>query len=101
ATPVPNAAEALNQAYARLLPVFNSSNAEFLTPFTLELTNNEIGFRGVPFISPYLQAKQEPAGQFLLAGAFPNSPRSKPLPADLFMRLAGKNLRFFPLGITA
>ena len=101
AMPVPNAAEALNQAYARLLPVFNSSNAEFLTPFTLELTNNEIGFRGVPFISPYLQAKQEPAGQFLLAGAFPNSPRSKPLPTDLFMRLAEKNLVFYHWEITA
>ena len=101
AIPVPNAAEALNQVYARLLPVFNSSNAEFLTPFTLELTNNEIGFRGVPFVAPYLQAKSEPAGQFLLAGAFPNSPRSKPLPADLFTRLAEKNLVFYHWEITA
>jgi hypothetical protein len=72
-----------------------------MMPFTLELTNNEITLSGVPFAAPYLQAKREPAGQFLFAGAFPNSPRSQPLPADLFKLLAEKNLLFYHWEITA
>ncbi len=44
--------------------------------------------------APYIQAVREPAGQFLLAGVFPNTPRSKPLPPELFQRLAAKDLVF-------
>lgn len=103
AMPVANAAEALAQAHARLQPVFDEKNAPgtFLTPFQLELTTNALTFTGVPFIAPYLRAIREPAGQFLLAGAFPNTPRSKLLPADLFQQLAVKNLVFYHWEITA
>lgn len=101
AIPVPNALDALNQAYVRLLPVFKDGDRKFLSPFTLVQTNKEINFRGVPFISPYLKAVSEPAGQFLLAGVFPNTPRSKPLPPELFQRLAQKNLLFYHWEITA
>ncbi len=101
AVPVPNAADALQQAYARLSPVFSASNPQLFAPFSLEMTNSEIMLIGAPFIAPYLQAKREAAGEFLLAGAFPNTPRSKPLPPELFARLAEKNLLFYHWEITA
>ena len=102
ALPVPNAADALQQAYARLKPPVESSQPNtMMMPFSLELTNNEITLGGVPFIAPFIQAKTEPEGQFLLAGAFPNTPRSKPLPPELFTRLAEKNLVFYHWEITA
>ena len=102
--PFADATDALAQAYARLQPVFNPqtpSPGNFLTPFTLERTNNEISLIGIPFIAPYLRTVREPAGQFLLAGAFPNTPRSKPLPPELFQRLAASNLVLYHWEITA
>jgi hypothetical protein len=103
AAPYADASAALSQAHARLQPFFNPQdpNPNFLTPFQLFRTNNEISIRGVPFASPYVRAIKEPAGQFLLAGAFPNSPRSKPLPAELFQRLADINLVFYHWEITS
>ena len=102
AIPVPNAMDALQQAYARLKPHFESSAPTgFLMPFTLELTNRQISLLGAPFISPYLEAKQERAGQFLLAGAFPNTPGPAPLPPELLTRLAEKNLVFYHWEVTA
>jgi hypothetical protein len=58
AIPVPEAANALAQANARLVPVFSAANARdyFVTPVTPEMTNNEIGWTGMPFIAPYLRA---------------------------------------------
>lgn len=103
AVPVPDGASALAQAYARLKPVLEATNREnsFLMHFSLELTNNEINFRGVPFVSPFLRVLKEPAGQFLFAGGFPNTPRGKSLPPELLARLADKNLLFYHWEITA
>lgn len=103
AVPVPNAARALVQVYAQLKPVLEATNREnpFLMHFSLELTNNQINFQGVPFVSPFLRTLQEPAGQFLFAGGFPNTPRGKPLPPELLARLADKNLLFYHWEITA
>lgn len=103
AVPVNNADDALSQAYARLQPVINAQNGQgtFMTQFSLQKTNNQISLVGTPFISPYLQAVREPAGQFLLAGVFPNTPRSKPLPPELFQRLATPNLVLYHWEITA
>ena len=101
AIPVPNAPNALQQAHARLSPVFRADNPALSAPFTLDLTNNEMTLTGIPFIAPFVQAKSEASGQFLLAGAFPNTPRSKPLPPELFARLAEKNLVFYHWEITA
>jgi hypothetical protein len=105
AAPFADATDALAQAYARLQPVFNPQNppAEKRTPFTFALarTNNEISLLGIPFIAPYLRTVREPAGQFLLAGAFPNTPRAKPLSPELFQRLAQKNLVLYHWEITA
>ncbi len=104
ALPVANAADALAQAYARLQPLVQpqpGAPGMFLASSKLTLTNNEIFLTGVPFISPFMRVVNEPAGQFLLAGAFPNTPRSKPLPPELFQRLAEKNLVFYHWEITA
>ncbi|HEY2328874.1 MAG TPA: hypothetical protein VGI63_03565 [Verrucomicrobiae bacterium] len=104
AIPAADAVDSLAQARARLQPVFDSQNksGNFISHFTLEqTTNTEVSLQGMPFISPFLRAIRSPAGQFLLAGAFPNTPRSKPLPADLFRRLAEKNLVFYHWEITA
>jgi len=86
-----------------LSPIFNSpgNQKEFFSPFKIEMTNSEINFQGVPFIAPYMQAVHEKSGQFLLAGAFPNTPRSKPLPTELFQRLAEKKLVYYHWEITA
>jgi hypothetical protein len=103
AVPVPDAAAALRQAYAQLNPVVTNAAARggLLSSMSLELTNNEIGLRGAPFVAPYLRAVSEPAGQFLLAGGFPNTPRSQPLPPELFTRLATPNLVYYHWEITA
>ena len=103
AIPVPDAADAMAQVYARLVPVFSAANARdyFVSPVTPEMTNNEIGFTGLPFIAPYLKALREPAGQFLFLEMFPNTPKSKPLPPELFSRLATKNLVLYHWEITA
>lgn len=103
AAPFADAANALAQAYARLQTLLNSpqTQARFLTPITAVQTNNEVSLRGVPFVGPYVRVIKEPAGQFLMAGAFPNTPRSKPLPPELFQRLADKNLVFYHWEITA
>jgi hypothetical protein len=103
AIPVPDATDTVAQAYARLMPVFSAANARdyFVSPVTPEMTNNEIGFTGLPFIAPYLKALREPAGQFLFLEMFPNTPKSKPLPPELFSRLATKNLVLYHWEITA
>lgn len=103
AAPVPNAPVALRQLYTELQPVVaeRSSHEGFITPFSLELTNNDMRLRGTPFVSLYVQAAKELAGQFLFAGAFPNLPHSRPLPPELFQGLAAPNLVFYHWEITA
>jgi len=103
AAPVPDAADALTQAYERLQPVLDLQNAAgtFFRPLTMNRTNDEIHFVGTPFIAPFLRAVREPAGQFLMAGVFPNTARSKPLPPQLFARLAQPNLVYYHWEITA
>jgi len=102
AVPVPSATDALTQAYACLKPKFETGSPNSLMmPLSLELTNREATLQGVPFVSPFLQADKERAGQFLLAGAFPNTPGPKPLPAEMWARLVDKNLVFYHWEITA
>jgi hypothetical protein len=103
AVPVGNATDALAQLYARLQPVIEQKNSQpgALMPLNLALTNNEIAISGVPFAAPSLRAIKEPAGQFLFASAFPNTPRPKPLPPELFQRLAQKDLLLYHWEITA
>src|SRR5665213_2096135 len=63
AVPVPDAANAVARAGARLTPVFSAANARdyFVSAVTPEMTNHEIGFTGMPFIAPHLRALREAA----------------------------------------
>lgn len=103
AVPVPDSAAALKQMGARLQPVFDAANErnDFLMPIHLEKTNDQITFVGAPFVAPYVRTLNESAGQFLLAGFFPNPGKPKPLPSELFTRLAEKNLVYYHWEITA
>jgi hypothetical protein len=103
AVPVPDAAESLTRLYANLQPELASANAAdaFFRPLTMTRTNTEIHFAGTPFIAPFIRSVNDSSGQFLMAGVFPNTVRSKPLPPELFARLAQPNLVFYHWEITA
>jgi hypothetical protein len=97
AVPVPNAATALQSLYGQLLPSVTAANArhEFIMTVIPTMTNNEISFKGMPFINLNIWALVEPAGQFLFLSLFPNSGRNAPLPAELLSPLADKNLLYY------
>ncbi|MEI8289724.1 MAG: hypothetical protein WCH99_09635 [Verrucomicrobiota bacterium] len=101
--PVADPANGLAQAFTNLQAALDQQKASgrSVMPLTLERVDHTISLQGVPFVAPYLQAVREPAGQFLLAGAFPNPPRGKPLPAELSQRLALTNLVLYHWEITA
>ena len=104
AIPRTDSVEALRQASARLETAITKAKAEneFQFPIALERTNRQTTLVGLPFIAPYLEAVNSSAGQFLLAAAFPNTPKStSPIPPDLFTRLAQKNLVCYHWEITA
>jgi hypothetical protein len=54
----------------------------------------------MPFVAPTVQAVREASGDFLVGGMFPNPPRGKPLPPELFTRLAPPNLVYYHWEIT-
>ena len=103
AMPVPDPSAALDQAMARLVPQFSDANNRdaFLSAITPTMGTNEISFAGTPFVSPRLRALKTPSGKFLLAELFPNISRGKPLPPELFQRLATPNLVYYHWEITA
>jgi hypothetical protein len=65
------------------------------------MTNREISFGNVPFISPFVQAVHEPAGDFLVGGFFPNPPKSRPQPPELFAALNQPNLVYYHWEVTS
>ena len=95
--PVPNAVNALSQAYTELVPVFNAAFTadEIVTRITPEMTDKEVDFSRTPWVAMKLRALTEPAGQFLLGELAPNLPKSKPLPPELYRRLETKGLVFY------
>jgi hypothetical protein len=104
AIPRTDSTEALRQASARLEAALATAKGgnEMQFPLSLEHTNRQTTLVGLPFIAPYLEAVNSSAGQFLLAAAFPNTPKSiSPIPPDLFTRLAQKNLVYYHWEITA
>jgi hypothetical protein len=100
AVPVPNAENALAQLDAKMSANTNWQH-HFITPFTMLTTNGQTSWIGVPFIVPAMTAVHETTGDFLLAGIFPNGPRRKPLPPELFTQLATPNLVYYHWEITA
>jgi len=103
AIPVPDADNAVAQAYGLLSPIFYlaDGNAELMAPIVPVQTNNVIRLTGLPFAGVVFRPIKEASGQFLLGEAFPNTPRSSPLPPELFNRLATKNLVYYHFEVTA
>jgi hypothetical protein len=100
AVPVPDGKKALKELEQKLSANTNWQS-QLVLSLTMEVTNNQVAWVGVPFISPNVQALHEPAGDFLLAGFFPNGPKTKPLPPELFTLLAQSNLVYYHWEITA
>jgi hypothetical protein len=94
AEPVPDADAALAQL-DRNLTVSTGWQSHFITAPEVVMTNHEISLRSVPFISPFVQAVKAPDGQFLFGGLFPNLPKSKPLPPELFAALNRPGLVYY------
>ena len=101
AVPIEDATNAIQQLGAKLTvgPHTNSQNP-FLPSFTVTTNDNEISWHGFPFIVPTIQPVREPAGDFLLAGLFPNSPGQGSLPKELLAQLDRTNLLFYDWEIT-
>ena len=99
AVPVPDGKQALQELEQKLSanPVWQSY---FMMPVTMVTTNNQIAWRGMPFIAPILRAMHEPAGDFLFAEVFPNTPKSRPLPPELLASLNRTNLVYYDREIT-
>jgi hypothetical protein len=101
AIPTTDANHSLDQLYNNFQPVIANGNSHdrFGAPFTLNRETNRISLTGMPVIAPEIRAAKD--GRFLIADAFPNTPRSRPLPPELFQELAKPNLVFYHWEITA
>jgi hypothetical protein len=93
AEPVPDAKAALAQLDQRLSAAANSEG-NFFTSVTMTNANDEISWRGLPLFTPFVQALHEPAGDFLVAGFFPNQPKAPP-PPELHAWLNEPNLVYY------
>jgi hypothetical protein len=100
AEPVPDARAALAQLNQRLSADANWQR-NFFMPLTMTNVNDEISWRGLPFITPFVQALHEPAGDFLVGGFFPNPPKGPPLPPELLAPLNQPNLVYYHWEATA
>ena len=100
AIPVDSPENAWTQWTSRWQAALAKWNGEkkFLLPLTVSPNpqRHESKLNGLPPITlPFWQAWQEPAGGFLLAGLFMNSPKSTAFPADLLAQLNQPNTVFF------
>ena len=100
AEPVPDAKAAMTRLDHQLSVAANSEG-NFFTSFTRTNENDEISWRGLPFITPFVQAVREPAGDFLVGGFFPNPPKGPPPPWDLLVPLNQTNLVYYHWEVTA
>jgi hypothetical protein len=101
AVPVPEASAALVQLHDQLAASGATDQlSQLFMPLTMIMTNHEITWAGMPFAAPSVRAVRETSGDFLVGGLFPNSPRSKALPPELFTRLAPANLVYYHWELT-
>ncbi|HVU28344.1 MAG TPA: hypothetical protein VHG71_11495 [Verrucomicrobiae bacterium] len=103
AAPYENATNVIVELNRKLTNQFESELNLGSIGGSIQLATNhaEINWHGLPFVTPFVQAESEAAGQFLFAGAFPNSPEGEPLPPQLFAALNQTNLVFYHWEITA
>ena len=100
AEPVPDAKAALAQLDHQL-SVAASSQGNFFTSFARTNENDEISWRGLPLIMPFVKAAHEPAGDFLVGGFFPNPPKGPSPPWELLVPLNQPNLVYYHWEATA
>ena len=96
---VPDAKAALAQLDQRL-SANNNWQGQFISLFKFTMTNDEISWRGLPFITPSVQAVREPAGDFLVGGFFPNAGQTRPLPPELSAAMNPPNLVYYHWEVT-
>jgi hypothetical protein len=96
---VPEANAALAQL-DRNLSTHTNWQGRLFAPLKITMTDGEISFGNVPFISPFVQAMHGPAGDFLFGGFFPNPPKSPPLPPELTAHLNQPNLVYYHWEVT-
>lgn len=101
AVPVPDANVALLQLHEKMsAPGPLAAQSRFMMPLTMIMTNRELIWTGMPFAAPTVQAVHEAAGDFLVGGLFPNTPRTKSLPLELMSRFAVANLVYYDWELT-
>jgi len=98
--PVPDGKKAL-QEFEQKMSADTDWQSHLIMPVTMVMTNDQISWRGMPFVAPNLRALHEPAGDFLFAEVFPNNPKSRPLPPELLAQLNNRtNLVYYDWEIT-
>ena len=102
AAPVANAPAALPKVANRVSDALLArSQDENYRNVHIESTPNQILLVGLPLMAPFVEARKEADGQFLVAGFLPVIPRGKPVPPELLARLNQPNLVFYHWEITA
>jgi len=72
-----------------------------LTQIEWQATNNQVFWKGLPFITPYLRPAQFNGTDFVFGGLFPPVPRINPPPGDLLAQfLDRKDLVYYNWEIT-
>jgi hypothetical protein len=70
---------------------------------SLEMSTNRdaLSWRGLPIVIPHLSATKDGANDFLFGGLFPNAPKAKPPPGELFDQVRGrKTLAYYDWEVT-
>jgi hypothetical protein len=98
ATPCTSASAALAQLQGYLVPLFEQKNAnnEFLTKLFFQPAKNSLNLQGVPAMAvPQIRTLNDPSGQYLLAGLFPDAPRGAAMPSQLLADLQKPGLMYY------
>ncbi len=78
---------------------------QFFGEFLFVTNRNEVVWRGLPILVPFLRTAPEPGGDFALlgtmAGIVPQTPNTNPPPAELFAQFTGRtNVVYYDWEIT-
>lgn len=103
AVPVNNATNTIRELGKNLAAAFNTWLEQRTLGSIQPATNNtRIDWRGLPpFVTPFVRAVREPAGDFLMAGLFPYWPDTNSPPPELLHELSRTNLLYYHWEATA
>ncbi|MDQ6631818.1 MAG: hypothetical protein M3Y82_08670 [Verrucomicrobiota bacterium] len=102
ALPVKNSTATFKMLSSRLPAVFNDYLKKNKSGEIILATNeNEIVWRGLPIVVPYLKTNHDAVGEFLVGGLFPSPPNKNPPPQELLSQIVGRtNLVYYDWEIT-